>query len=321
MREPRRSNAARGKPVSSPVLPNVDLSEWELARRRPLRGQVALVAGGTRGAGRAIAVCLGAAGATVYVTGRSIRGSPATPGRHETIEETAAMVRAFQTPAFAVRVDHEKEAEVRRLFERVRREQHGRLDILVNDIWGGETLTEWGVPPWKLSWSKGKEMLERAVFTHILTNRYGVPLLVRRRRGLVVEVTDGTHFRYRGSLFYDLVKTNVIRLAYDLSEEFREAHLRRLTALAVTPGFLRSEYILDQFAVTEANWRDAIPKAPHFYASETPYFLGKAVASLAADSKVHSKSGQALGSWEIAREYGFTDLDGSRPDWGKVMGG
>jgi short-subunit dehydrogenase len=191
----------------------------------------------------------------------------------------------------------------------------------VNDIWGGETLTEWGLPPWKLSWTKGREMVEQAVFTHILTSRYGVPLLVRRRRGLVVEVTDGAHFRYRGSLFYDFVKTSVIRLAYGLSEEFREAHLRRVTALAVTPGFLRSEYMLEQFGVTEANWRDGISKAPHFYASETPYFLGKAVAALAADPNVHRKSGKVFGSWQLAREYRFTDLDGSRPDWGKVMHG
>lgn len=315
----RRGDRRRAPPVRG--LPTIDLSHWALRERRPLRGRVAVVAGGTRGAGRGIAVCLGAAGATVYVTGRSVRGSLATPGRPETIEETAEMISALGGTAIAMRVDHSQEREVRRLFDRVRRDQHGRLDILVNDIWGGETLTEWGLPPWKLSWTKGREMVEQAVFTHILTSRYGVPLLVRRRRGLVVEVTDGAHFRYRGSLFYDFVKTSVIRLAYGLSEEFREAHLRRVTALAVTPGFLRSEYMLEQFGVTETNWRDGISKAPHFYASETPYFLGKAVAALAADPNVHRKSGKVFGSWQLAREYRFTDLDGSRPDWGKVMHG
>jgi NAD(P)-dependent dehydrogenase (short-subunit alcohol dehydrogenase family) len=311
---------AAGKTSRSAALATPpDLSSWTLARRRPLRGQVAVVAGGTRGAGRAISVCLGAAGARVYVTGRSVRGAPATLGRPETIDETADLIRAVGGTAVAVRVDHRREPEVRRLFERIRRREHGRLDILVNDVWGGETLTEWGRPPWKLSWGKGRDMLETAVFTHLLTSRYALPLMVRRRRGLVVEVTDGTHSRYRGSLYYDLVKTSVIRLAYSLSEEFAEAKLRRMTALTVTPGFLRSEYMLDQFGVTEANWRDAIPKARHFYASETPYFLGKGVASLAADPRVHRKSGRVLGSWELAREYRFRDLDGSRPDWGKVV--
>jgi NAD(P)-dependent dehydrogenase (short-subunit alcohol dehydrogenase family) len=310
--EPPASKRVRG-------LPTVDLSSWSLSTRRPLRGRVAVVAGGTRGAGRAIAVCLGVAGARVYVTGRSVRGSPATPGRPETIDETAEMIRALGGEAVPVRVDHTREPEVRALFQRVRRSERGRLDILVNDIWGGETLTEWGRPPWKMSWPRGETMLRNAVFTHILTSRYAVPLMVRRKKGLVVEVTDGTHSNYRGSMFYDLVKTSVIRLAYGLSEEFKEAHLPGMTALTVTPGFLRSEYILDQFGVTEANWRDGIPRARHFHASETPYYLGKGVAELAADPRVHRKSGRALGSWQLAKEYRFTDLDGSRPDWGKVM--
>jgi NAD(P)-dependent dehydrogenase (short-subunit alcohol dehydrogenase family) len=277
------------------------------------------VAGGTRGAGRAIAVCLGAAGAFVYVTGRSTRGHPATAGRPETIEETVAMIRAQRGEAVAIRVDHTVEREVRRLFSRIDRERDGRLDILVNDIWGGEELTEWGVPPWELSWARGRQLIERAVFSHILTNRYGVPLLVRRRSGLVIEVTDGAHYRYRGSLFYDLVKMTVIRLAYDLAEEFREAGLRRVSAVAVTPGFLRSEFMLDQFGVREDNWKDAIPKAKHWYASETPYFVGKAVSELASDPNVHRRSGRVVGSWTLAKRYGFRDVDGTRPDWGKVF--
>ncbi len=314
----RRGPRSRPLPAARP-LPDVDLSDWSPALRRPLRGRVAVVAGGTRGAGRAIAVCLGAAGATVYVTGRSVRGHPATPGRPETIDETAAMIRARGGDAVPVRVDHSVEPEVRRLFDRVRREQHRRLDILVNDIWGGERLAEWGAPPWKFDWRRGRAMFERAVYTHIVTTRYGVPLMVRRRRGLVVEVTDGAHFGYRGNYLYDLVKTTVIRLAFALSEEFRAAGLRHATSLAVTPGFLRSEEMLEQFGVSESNWKDAIPKSRHWFASETPYLLGKGVAELAADPRVQARAGQVVGSWELAKRYRYRDVDGARPDWGKVF--
>jgi NAD(P)-dependent dehydrogenase (short-subunit alcohol dehydrogenase family) len=292
---------------------------WEPARTKPLRGRVAVVAGATRGAGRAIAVSLGLAGAKVYATGRSVRGRPATPGRSETIEETAAIIRAYGGTAVGWRVDHTVPAEVRRLAARIRRAEDGRLDVLVNDIWGGEELTEWGRPPWTMSWERGRTMLERAVFSHILTSRYLVPLMVARRRGLVVEVTDGAHLGYRGSLFYDLVKTSVIRLAVAYAAEFEEAGLRRLAAVAVTPGFLRSEFMLDQFGVREENWREAIPKVTHFYASETPYYLGRGVVALASDPGVRAKSGQVLGSWTLAREYGFTDRDGTRPNWGAVF--
>jgi NAD(P)-dependent dehydrogenase (short-subunit alcohol dehydrogenase family) len=294
---------------------------WAPARTKPLRGRVALVAGATRGAGRAIAVSLALAGAHVYATGRSTRGHPATPGRPETIDETVEMIRGLGGSATPVRVDHTDERQVRRLFERVAREQDGRLDILVNDIWGGEELTEWGKPPWEMSWKLGRTLLERAVFTHILTSRYGVPMMVRRRRGTVFEITDGDHQLYRGSLFYDLVKVSVIRLAFALHEEFEEAKLRRLSAIALTPGFLRSEFMLDRFGVTEANWRDGIDKARHFYASETPYYLGRTVVALAADPRVHRWSGKVLGTWTAARAYGFTDRDGTRPDWGKVFYG
>jgi NAD(P)-dependent dehydrogenase (short-subunit alcohol dehydrogenase family) len=304
----------RTGPVSRPPNEN-----WRPAVTKPLRGQVALVAGATRGAGRAIAVSLALAGATVYATGRSVRGHPATPGRPETIDETAEIIRRFGGRAYALRVDHTVEAEVRRLLQRIARREHGRLDILVNDIWGGEELTEWGQPPWTMSYERGRTMFERAVFSHILTSRYAVPLMVKRKRGVLFEVTDGAHSDYRGSFYYDLVKTSVIRLVLAHHEEFEEAHLRRLSAIAVTPGFLRSEYMLDQFGVTEENWREAIPKARHFYASETPYLLARGVVALAADPKVHAKSGTVIGSWTIAKEYGFTDRDGSRPDWGKVF--
>ena len=279
--------------------------------QRPLHDQVAVVAGATRGAGRGIARMLGAAGATVYCTGRSVRGHAATAGRPETIEETAEMVAAEGGRGIAVRTDHTVEPEVERLFARVREEQ-GRLDILVNDVWGGDALTEWGSPFWTLSISQGQELLERAVHSHVITSRHGAPLMVERNAGLLVEVTDGDTLGYRGNLFYDLAKNAVIRLAYAMAADL---HAHRVTALAVTPGFLRSEAVLASFGVTEANWRDAIEKDPYFAESETPCFVGRAVAALAADPDVPKKNGGLFSSWGLAQEYGFTDLDGRRPDW------
>ena len=279
---------------------------------RPLAGRVAVVAGATRGAGRGIARSLGEAGATVYCTGRSVRGRPATAGRPETIEETAEMVTAEGGRGIAVRTDHTVETEVERLFRRVR-DEAGRLDVLVNDIWGGDALTEWGKPFWELSLAKGAEMLERAVGSHLVTSRYGAPLLVERNSGLLVEVTDGDTRGYRGNLFYDTAKNAVIRLAYAMSVELRE---HGVTAVALTPGFLRSEAVLDSLGVTEANWRDAVEQDPYFAESETPGFVGRAVAALAADPEVAKKNGALLSSWALAKEYGFTDLDGRRPDWG-----
>ena len=282
---------------------------------RPLRDRVALVAGATRGAGRGIARMLGAAGATVYCTGRSVRGHPATPGRPETLEETAGLVTAEGGRGIAVRTDHTIEAEVERLLARVRAEA-GRLDVLVNDIWGGDALTEWRSPFWELSTAKGLELLERAVHTHIITSRHGAPLMIERDAGLIVEVTDGDTFGYRGNLFYDLAKNAVARLAYAMAGDLR-AH--NVTALAVTPGFLRSEAVLDHFGVTEANWRDAIEKDEYFAESETPCFVGRAIAALAADPDVAKKSGGLFSSWGLAKEYGFTDIDGRRPDWGSFF--
>ena len=293
---------------------------------KQLTGKAAVVAGATRGAGRGIAVSLGEAGATVYCTGRTTRTvaagrSPDTARpfdlsrRLETIEDTAEMVTAAGGVGIAVRVDHTREAEVQALFERVSAE-HGRLDVLVNDVWGGDDLAEWGKPFWELSVEKGLTMLERAVHSHIITSRFGAPLMVERGRGLIVEITDGDTLDYRGNLFYDLVKTSVIRLAFGMAEELRP---HGITALALTPGFLRSEAMLEHFGVTEANWREAAKKEPHYIASETPYFVGRAVAALAADPNVAQKSGKALSSWGLAEEYGFTDLDGSRPNWGEYF--
>ena len=281
-----------------------------------LEGQVAVVAGATRGAGRGIARMLGAAGATVYCTGRSVRGRPATEGRPETIEETAEMVTAEGGRGIAVRTDHTVEAEVERLFERVRADE-GRLDVLVNDIWGGDALTEWGSPFWGVSVAQGQKLLKRAVHSHIITSRHGAPLMVERGSGLIVEVTDGDTMGYRGNLFYDLAKNAVIRLAYAMASDLH-AH-PGLTALAITPGFLRSEHVLDHFGVTEANWRDAIEKDPYFAESETPCYVGRAVAALAADPNVKQKSGRLFSSWALAEEYGFTDVDGRRPHWGSFF--
>lgn len=284
-----------------------------MSAAKPLTGKVAVVAGATRGAGRGIACMLGEAGATVYCTGRSVRGKPATQGRPETIEETAEMVSGYGGQGIAVQVDHSDEQQVQALFERVRAEQ-GRLDILVNDIWGGDELTEWEKPFWELDIAKGLLMQQRGVHTHIITSRYGVPLMVAARQGLVIEITDGDSPGYRGNLFYDLVKASVIRLALGMAEELRPYGV---TALALTPGFLRSEAMLDRFGVTEANWQDGAKVDPHFIASETPYFVGRAVAALAADPDVFRRSGGVYSSWGLSDEYGFTDIDGRRPHWGR----
>lgn len=294
---------------------------------QPLKDKIALVAGATRGAGRGIACMLGEAGATVYCTGRSTRtnlagrqnGAGSTPFaleyRPEIIEETAEMVTSWGGVGIPVRVDHSDEAQVEALFERVKAEQ-GRLDLLVNDIWGGDELMEWDKPFWELSIEPGLLMQQRGVYTHLITSRYGAPLLVKRGQGLIVEITDGDSPNYRGNLFYDLAKSSVIRLAYGMAEELRP---HGVTALALTPGFLRSEAMLEHFGVTEANWQDGAKKDPHFIASETPFYVGRAVAALAADPNVASKAGQAFSSWNLAVEYGFTDVDGRQPHWGNYF--
>ena len=232
-----------------------------------LRGRIAVVAGGTRGAGRGIAVSLGTQGATVYVTGRSVRGGAATGTRPETIEETAEMVQAQGGIGIPVRVDHTIPGQVQTLFERVAQEQQGRLDILVNDIWGGDALSEWGKPFWEQSLPNGLLMQERAVFSHLITSYYGAPLMVARGSGLIVEITDGTDYEYRGNLLYSLAKVSNIHLAAAMAEDLRP---HGVTALAVTPGFLRSEAMLDHFGVTEETWREGARQDPHFIASETP---------------------------------------------------
>jgi len=293
------------------------------AARRVLQGKIALVAGATRGAGRGIAIALGEAGATVYCTGRSSRGRLATPGRPETIEETAELVTAAGGLGIAVRVDHTEPAEVKKLVARIKR-RHKGLDILVNDVWGGDALTEWGKAFWTVNLENGLRMLKQAIHSHIITAHFAVPLMLGRRRGIIFEITDGDAFYYRGNLFYDLVKISVIRLAFAMSRELRK---RDIAAVALTPGFLRSEAVLEHFGVSEANWRDAGKKkgrnsanqndAPSdFMVSESPRYIGRALVALAADPQVKKKSGRVFSSWALAGEYGFTDIDGTQPHWG-----
>jgi len=279
-----------------------------------LAGKVALVAGATRGAGRGIAVELGAAGATVYVTGRSTRDQPSEYGRPETIEETAALVTELGGEGIAIRVDHLVPTEVEALVARIRAER-GKLDILINDIWGGEDLFEWNKAVWEHNLENGLRLLRLAVDTHLITAPYALPLMIANTGGLLVEVTDGTAEynadHYRLSVFYDLAKQAAIRMAW--------AHAKDLapygaSAVCITPGWMRSEMMLDNYQVTEGNWRDATARSPHFVISESPRFVGRAVAALAADPDRERWSGKSLSSGGLAKVYGFTDLDGSRPD-------
>jgi NAD(P)-dependent dehydrogenase (short-subunit alcohol dehydrogenase family) len=278
-----------------------------------LAGKVALVAGATRGAGRGIAVQLGAAGATVYVTGRTTRSERSEMNRPETIEETAALVDKAGGHGIAVQVDHLVPDQVSALVTRIKDEQ-GRLDVLVNDIWGA-TKMEWNKSVWESSLDYGLRTLRLAVDTHAITSHFAIPLLIQTPGGLVVEVTDGTAeynaTNYRVSFFYDLAKTANLRMAFALAHELKPHHA---TAVSLTPGWLRSEAMLDAYGVSESNWRDATKKSPHFAITESPAFVGRAVAALAGDPDVSRWNGKTLSSGQLAKIYGFTDLDGSQPD-------
>lgn len=288
---------------------------------KSLEGTVALVAGATRGAGRGIATELGAAGATVYVAGRSTAGRRSEVDRPETIEGTAELVEASGGTAIAAPIDLLEPAAVQALIGRIETEQ-GRLDVLVNSTWGGDHLFAWDAKLWDQPLDKGLRMLRVGLDTHLITSHFALPLLTATGGGLVVEMTDGTaeynaNYRADVGMFYDFVKSGVIRLAMAQAAELRPYGA---TAVAVTPGWLRSEGMLDFYQVTEENWRDATEDTPHFAISESPRFVGRAVAALAADPDVHRWTGQALSSGYLAGVYDFTDLDGSRPDcWRYVV--
>jgi NAD(P)-dependent dehydrogenase (short-subunit alcohol dehydrogenase family) len=291
--------------------------------RDALRGRVAVVAGATRGAGRGIAAALGEAGATVVCTGRSSRSTRSTRSdynRAETIEETAELVTHLGGTGIAAAVDHLDPDQVKTLAEQIRADQ-GDIDVLVNNIWGAELLkggpAEWNTPIWKHDLAKGLRILRLAIDTHLITSHHLLPLLIDKPGGLVVEVTDGTPeynaSHYRISVFYDLAKVSVSRLAFSQGHELQP---HGATAVAITPGWLRSEIMLDTFGVSEENWRDAIghPAPADFALSESPRYVGRAIAALASDPERARWHQKTVSSAQLAREYGFTDLDGSQPD-------
>jgi NAD(P)-dependent dehydrogenase (short-subunit alcohol dehydrogenase family) len=302
------------------------------ADRDALRGRVAVVAGATRGAGRGIAAALGESGATVVCTGRSTRSARSEYNRPETIEETAELVTQLGGTGIAAAVDHLYSGQVKRLAEEIRT-RHGHVDVLVNDMWGAELLkggpAQWNTPIWELDLDTGLRILRLAIETHLVTSHHLLPLMIDRPGGLLVEVTDGTAdynaSHYRISVFYDLAKVAVNRLAFSQGHEL-EPH--GATAVAITPGWLRSEMMLDNFGVSEANWRDAVdperagrgPAAPPDFAlSESPRYVGRAIVALASDPDRARWNQKSVSSGQLAREYGFTDLDGSRPDFWRYI--
>jgi NAD(P)-dependent dehydrogenase (short-subunit alcohol dehydrogenase family) len=284
------------------------------SKELPLAGQIAVVAGATRGAGRGIARALGEAGATVYCTGRSVRGNPSPYGRPETINETADMIVAAGGAAVPVRVDHTVESEVEALFARVDRE-HGRLDVLVNSIAGEEPMMRQWNSFWKTNLQNGEAVFRQALLSHIITAKHAAPIMIRERRGLIVEVTESDILMAGGNPMTQSIKLALKGLAFNMAAELKP---HGVAAVAITPGFLRSEAMLEHHRVTEANWRDAGKTDKNFLESESPLFVGRAVVALAKDRRVLERTGQLFSSWELAREFRFTDADGRRPDWGRL---
>jgi NAD(P)-dependent dehydrogenase (short-subunit alcohol dehydrogenase family) len=281
----------------------------------PLAGQVALVAGATRGAGRGIARALGEAGALVYCTGRSAKGAARGMDRPETIDETAVLIEQSGGRAIAVRVDHTREEEVADLVARIRSET-GRLDLLVNSIWGADPMIDWSRRFWEVDLANVRAYLDQTLISHLITSRHAAPLMVAANRGLIIEVIDGHFAGYRGQILYDLAKASLARLAYGMAMELARTGV---TALALSPGFLRSEAVLEHFGVREDNWRDAIAQDPYFAESESPYLVGRAAAALAADPAVRRKAGLIHFAADLAREYGFSDVDGRVPDFPRLF--
>ena len=276
---------------------------------KPLEGQVALVAGATRGAGRGIARALAEAGAEVWCTGRTTRSQPSPMKRPETIEETAELIQAAGGRGHWVRVDHSREDEVAALIARIQAES-GRLDVLVNDLWGGDPMLDWSAKVWQLDITATRSLIDQALMSHLITVRLASPMMVEQKRGLILEVTDGLLDGYRGQILFDLIKAAILRLGYAMAWDFRGTGV---TALALSPGFLRSESVLEHFGVTEANWRDGAAKDRLFEESETTSFLGRGIVALASDPEVARFSGAALASEDLANVYGLDDADGRRP--------
>lgn len=281
--------------------------------KKSLSGKIAVVAGATRGAGRGIAQALGEAGATVYCTGRSVRGNPSPYNRTETIEETAELINAAGGVGIWVRLDHTREAEVKNFFERIAHE-HGQLEVLVNAIAGEDPLLAGWSSFWETDLQNGVAALQQALLSHVITAKYAAPLMIKKRRGLIVEVVEGDLLFSSGNVLAQVVKFALKGLTVTMAEELRP---HRVAALAITPGYLRSETMLQRFGVTAENWREGGKQDKNFLESESPWFIGRAVAALAQDAKVFARTGNLTSSWEVAREFGFTDADGSRPDWGK----
>jgi NAD(P)-dependent dehydrogenase (short-subunit alcohol dehydrogenase family) len=282
-----------------------------MTSKASLSGRVALVAGATRGAGRGVARALGEAGALVYCTGRSAVGHPKGMDRPETIDETVALIEKAGGRALAVRVDHTQDDEVAGLAARVR-DEAGRLDVLVNSIWGADPMIDWSKRFWEIDLAGLRAYLDQTLISHVITNRRLAPMMVEARKGLIIEVIDGHLAGYRGHILYDLVKASLARLAYGMAMELVGAGV---TALALSPGFLRSEAVLGHFGVQEENWRDGIAKDPYFAESETPALVGRAAVALAGDPRVGRKAGLICFASDLAREYGFTDIDGRTPDF------
>ncbi|MET1013788.1 MAG: SDR family oxidoreductase [Paenisporosarcina sp.] len=280
-----------------------------------LKGKIAVVAGGTRGAGRGIAVKLGEAGAIVYVTGRTTINNQSPMGRKETIEETAELVTKAGGIGIPVKVDHTEESEVIGLFDQVQKEQ-GRLDILVNDVWGGDPLTEWGKPIGEHDLHKGLQIQKQAVQSHIITAHYSIPLFRENNGGLIIEITDGVDYKPRGNFYYSLAKISNIHMAQAMAQDLK---LYNINSIAVTPGFLRSEAMLEHFGVMEENWKEGAKEDPHFIASESPYYIGKAIQCLASDPNIAAKTGGIYSTWELSEIYGFRDIDGTQPHWGNYF--
>ncbi|WP_281974339.1 SDR family oxidoreductase [Halobacillus litoralis] len=278
-----------------------------------LENKIAIVAGATRGAGRAMAIKLGEAGATVYVTGRTTREGTSPMQRKETIEETAELVNDAGGEGIPVKVDHTDEAQVEKFINKVNREQNGRLDILVNDVWGGDPLTEWGKDVGDHNLQKGLQMQRQAVQAHFITSHFALPLMKKKNAGLIVEITDGVDSEYRGNFYYSLAKISNIHMAKAMAEDLKDYNI---TSIALTPGFLRSEAMLELFGVTEENWKDGVKEEKHFIASETPFYIGEALKYLALDPDVRRFNGKTLSTWELSDVYGFKDVDGTQPHWG-----